>query len=211
VPRRRKFTEGISQQRRGPTFLQRVLRRCAHGPPLLKAFAAEHRSALRRAERNCSFLSALRAGCLGFSSLECIGTRTRTLRAFGFAVLAPLGLVFEALVGEKHLFAGGEDKFLIAFRTLQDLIVIFHTPLRGSKLVRAHGTPGHIRYSRDTPGKNVGPNSDWPKVLWKIPGRRACLGEVSPTPAAAFCGDACAIALVLRVAFLQASCNNCAS
>jgi hypothetical protein len=62
------------------------------------------------------------------------------LRALGFAVLAPLGLVFEALVGEKHLFTGGEDKFLIAFRTLQDLIVIFHTLLRGSKLVRAHGT-----------------------------------------------------------------------
>jgi hypothetical protein len=158
-----------------------VLRRGGHGPPLLKAFAAEHRPALRRAERNRSFLSALRAGGLGFSSLECIGTRTRTLRALGFAVFAPLGLVFEALVGEKHLLAGGEDKFLIAFRTLQDLIVIFHTLLRGSNWIEPTA-PRPVRSCRDTPRVNVGPNSDWPKVLWKIPGRRACLGELVQLP-----------------------------
>jgi len=103
----------------------------------LETFAAEHGASLRRAERNCGFLPALRAGRFGFRPLEAIGacTWTRALRAFGFAVLAPLGLVFETLVGEKHLFAGGEDKLLTTFTTLQDLIVIFHTRLRGSTLV----------------------------------------------------------------------------
>jgi hypothetical protein len=117
------------------------LSRLAHGPPLLETFAAEHGPSLRRAERNCGFLSALRAGRFGFRSLEAIGTWTRALRALGFAVLAPLGLVFEALVGEEHLFAGGEDKFLTTFRTLQDLIVIFHTLLRGSALVGEPAAP----------------------------------------------------------------------
>jgi hypothetical protein len=112
-----------------------ALCRLAHAPPLLKTFAAEHGPSLRRAERNGSFLPALRAGGFGFRPLEAgyaWAGRTWDLRPLGFAVLAPLGLVFEALVGEKHLFAGGEDKLLTAFRALQDLIVIFHTLLRGS-------------------------------------------------------------------------------
>jgi hypothetical protein len=66
----------------------------------------------------------------------------RALRTLGFAVLTPLGLVFEALVGEEHLFAGGENKLLTAFRTLQDLIMVFHTLLRGSTLVQS---PQHLR------------------------------------------------------------------
>jgi hypothetical protein len=127
----------------------------------LETFAAEHGPSLRRAERNCGFLSALRAGCFGFRPLKIIGTWTRALRALGFAVLAPLGLVLEALVGEKHLFAGGEDKLLTAFRTLQDLIVIFHTLLRGSTLVGEPTAPSvEVRFCWDTPGMNVGPNSD---------------------------------------------------
>ena len=65
----------------------------------------------------------------------------RALRAFGFAVLTPLRLVFEAFVGEKHLFAGGENKLLTAFRTLQNLIVVFHTLLRDSALVAKPATP----------------------------------------------------------------------
>jgi hypothetical protein len=48
------------------------------------------------------------------------------LRAGGLASLAPLGLVLEALIGEKHLFAGGEDKLPSALTALQDPIVIFH-------------------------------------------------------------------------------------
>jgi hypothetical protein len=51
------------------------------------------------------------------------------LSAFGFAVLAPLRLVLEALIGKKHLLAGGEDEFRTAFAALQDSIVVFHVPL----------------------------------------------------------------------------------
>src|ERR1700690_1415442 len=115
-----------------------LCRRRPHGPPLLKAFTAEHRTSLRRAEWNCSFLPALRAGRFGLRPLAV--PLARALRAFGLAVLTPLGLVFEALVGEKHLFAGGENKLLTAFRTLQDLIVVFHTLLRCSALVQSPQT-----------------------------------------------------------------------
>src|SRR5258708_16541830 len=117
-----------------------LCRRTTHGPPLLEAFTAEHGTPLRRAERNCCFLPALRAGRFGLRPLEV--PLARALRAFGFAVLAPLRLAFEALVGEKHLFAGGENKLLTAFRTLQDLIVVFHTLLRDSALVQS---PQHLR------------------------------------------------------------------
>jgi len=99
------------------------------------------------------------------------GAGARALGAFGFAVLAPLGLVFKSLVGEKHLFAGGEDKFLTAFRALQDLIVIFHMLLRGSTLVGEPAAPAVIvRLCWDTPGKNVGPKSDWSEGALENPG-----------------------------------------
>jgi hypothetical protein len=102
--------------------------------------------------------------------------RTRHLRPLGFAILAPLGLVFEALVGEKHLFAGGENKLLIAFRAFQDLIVIFHTLLRGSTLDgEAYVTSGKVRLCWDTPRKNVGPNSDWSEGALENPGSTAGL------------------------------------
>jgi hypothetical protein len=54
---------------------------------------------------------------------------TASLGPLGFAAFAALGFVLEALVGEKHLFAGCEDELRTALRTLQDLIVIFHEPL----------------------------------------------------------------------------------
>src|SRR6266853_1771077 len=116
-----------------------LCRRTTHGPPLLEAFTAEHGTPLRRAERNCCFLSTLRAGRFGFRPLEV--PLARDLGAFGLAILTPLGLVLEALVGEKHLFAGGENKLLTAFRTLQDLIVVFHTLLRDSALVAKPAIP----------------------------------------------------------------------
>src|SRR5712672_148141 len=116
-----------------------LCRRTTHGPPLLEAFTAEHGTPLRRAERNSCFLPTLRAGRFGFRPLEV--PLARDLGAFGLAVLTPLGLVLEALVGEKHLFAGGENKLLTAFRTLQDLIVVFHTLLRDSALVAKPATP----------------------------------------------------------------------
>src|SRR3974390_2795084 len=95
-------------------------RRRTHGPPLLEAFAAEHGPALRRTERNRSFLPPLRAGGFGFRALATVGTGTRALRTLGLAVLAPLWFVLKTLVGEEHLFAGGEDELLPAFRALQD-------------------------------------------------------------------------------------------
>src|SRR5216683_3743869 len=52
--------------------------------------------------------------------------------AFGplrFTGLTSLGLVLEALVGEKHLFAAGEHELRAALRTLQHLVVVFHEPL----------------------------------------------------------------------------------
>jgi hypothetical protein len=48
------------------------------------------------------------------------------LGPLGFAILAALRFVFEALVGKKHLLAGGEDELGTALRTLQHSIVIFH-------------------------------------------------------------------------------------
>jgi hypothetical protein len=106
-----------------------------HGPPLLETLAAEHGPSLRRTKRNRGFLSALRAGCFGFRPLEIIGTWTRALRALGFAILAPLGLILEALVGEEHLFAGGEDKLSTAFRALQNPVLVLHRLLRDPTLV----------------------------------------------------------------------------
>ncbi len=111
-----------------------ALRRRTHGPPLLEAFPAKNGPPLRRAERNRGFFSALRAGRFGLRPLV-VRALARARRALGFAVLTPLGLILEALVGEEHLFAGGENKLLTAFRTLQNLIVVFHTLLRGSTLV----------------------------------------------------------------------------
>jgi hypothetical protein len=77
------------------------------------------------------------------------GALARALRTFGFAVLTPLGFVLETLIGEKHLLAGGENKLLTAISTLQDLIMVFHTLLRGSALVAKPPAPS---YERCRPG-----------------------------------------------------------
>jgi hypothetical protein len=104
---------------------------CADRSPLLETFAAIYRTPLCGLERNGCFFSALRAYRLRFDALRAVRTRFgASLRARGLAALAPLGLVLKALIGEKHLFAGGEDKLSPAFRTLQDLIVVFHALLR---------------------------------------------------------------------------------
>ena len=79
-------------------------------------------------EGNGRFLATLGAGCLGFRS-HLGGVPAATSAAFsalGFAALATLRLVLEALVGEKHLFASSKDKLGTAFRTLQNPIVEFH-------------------------------------------------------------------------------------
>ena len=97
--------------------------------PLLETFAAIDGASLCRLERNRRFFAALRANCLGFDSLYTAGTSTCARRAVGFARLAPLGLVLETLVGEKHLFAGGENELSRTFGALQNPIVVFHTLL----------------------------------------------------------------------------------
>jgi hypothetical protein len=84
----------------------------SHGPALLETFPAVHRSPLGRLEGNRGFLPALRAGGTRFGSL--VIPRGRRSAALGLARLAPFGLVLEALVGEKHLFAAGEDEFSAA-------------------------------------------------------------------------------------------------
>ena len=123
---------------------------------------------MRRAEGNSGFLPALRAGRLGFRSLEV--TLARALNAFGFAVFAPLGLILEALVGEEHLFAGGENKLLTAFPTLQDLIVVFHLLLRCSVLVEEHVASPYGPDRGGCPGTWADPLPACPKLLWKTLG-----------------------------------------
>src|SRR6267142_251174 len=54
---------------------------------------------------------------------------TATLGPLRFTGLTSLGLVLEALVGEKHLFAACEHELRTALRTLQHLVVVFHEPL----------------------------------------------------------------------------------
>src|SRR5260370_13864490 len=105
-----------------------ALRR-AHRPALLEAFSAKHRPPLRRTEGNGSFLPTLRAVCLRFRSHRGGVTAATALGTFRLATFAALGLVFEPLVGEKHLFAGGKNELTAALRTLQHAIVIFHEPL----------------------------------------------------------------------------------
>src|SRR6267143_1302069 len=60
---------------------------------------------------------------------------TAALGALRFTGLTPLGLVLEALVGEKHLFAAVEHKLRTALRTLQHLVVVFHEPLSPGPLL----------------------------------------------------------------------------
>jgi hypothetical protein len=86
---------------------------------------------LRRLKWDRRVFPALRAGCLGFNPLDIARTYFTPLHAGCFARLAPLGLILEALVSEKHLLACGENKLPAAFCTLQDLVMVFHTLLPG--------------------------------------------------------------------------------
>jgi hypothetical protein len=103
-------------------------------PPLLETFAAKYRAPLRGFERNCGFLAALRANSFGLDSLHISRGRTcaHALSAVPFARFAPLGLVLETLVGEKHLLAGGENELGITFGASQNPVLKLHTLLLGS-------------------------------------------------------------------------------
>ena len=110
-----------------PTAPDRADLRRAHGSPLLKTFAAKDGAALRRAKRDSGFLATLRTAGFGFSAHRAaIGAAARGFRALGLASLAALGLVLEALIGEKHLFAGCKYKLGATLRAFQDLVMVFH-------------------------------------------------------------------------------------
>ena len=104
----------------------------AESPPLLEALAAKDGTTLRGAEWDSGFLSALRAGSLGFRAHLRATTASAAFCALGLAGLASLRLVFEALIGEEHLFAGSKNKFSAALRALQDSVMVFHEPLSPS-------------------------------------------------------------------------------
>src|ERR1700722_540711 len=107
--------------------------RCAHRAALLKAFAAEHGPTLSRAKRHRRIFTTLRASGFRFGThrrtAAAVCAAAHTFGTLGFARLASLGLVLEALIGEKHLLAGSEYELRIAFRALQYLVVEFHEPL----------------------------------------------------------------------------------
>jgi hypothetical protein len=114
--------------------------------PLLKTFSAIHRASLCRLEGNGCFFSALRTHRLGLDTLHAAGTCRCARRAIGFARLAPLGLVLEALVGEKHLLAGGENELSRTFSTLQNPVMVFHTLLQ--ELCRNRSSSGTVLAGR---------------------------------------------------------------
>jgi hypothetical protein len=98
---------------------------------MLKAFAAIDWTPLRGFERNGGLFPALRAHRFRFHALDASRTCFIPLCAICLAGLATLGLVLESLVREKHLLAGREDEFRSTIGTLQDLVMVFHTLLRG--------------------------------------------------------------------------------
>ena len=146
--------------------------RCAGSadrPPLLEALAAEYRAALRRLERDRGLFPALRANRFGFDPLNVARAGVAALRAIALACLATLRLVLEALVGEKHLLAGGKYEFSPAFRTLQDLVMIFHSLLRGR--VRSGRTAVQRviqRRTRIRPDSRLS-SARWHSAAWKVP------------------------------------------
>ena len=118
------------QDRRCAAKLGRYAR-SPKGSPLLKTFAAVDRAALGRLEGHGRLFSTLGADRFRFDPLDGGRRRFTALRANRLASLATLGLVLEALVREKHLLAGGENEFSPALGALQNLVMIFHTLLRG--------------------------------------------------------------------------------
>jgi len=73
---------------------------------------------------------------------------TAAFGSLGLAGLATLGFVLEALIREKHLFAGGKNEFCAAFRTLQHLVVVFHEPLSPGP-VGGRGWADFVPYTLD--------------------------------------------------------------
>jgi hypothetical protein len=114
---------------------------------MLKAFPAVYWAPLRRLERNGRLFPALRAHRFRLYALDASRTRFIPLSAICFAGLATLGLVLKSLVREKHLLAGREDEFCSTIGALQDLVIVFHTLLRGPGSLGA-GNGGAVRGER---------------------------------------------------------------
>jgi hypothetical protein len=130
--------------------------RVGHGPAELETFAAVNRTALRGFEGDRGFLSALGTDGARFRAARASGRRSG--RPAGLAVLAPLGLVPEALVGKEGLLAGGKHKLRAAFQALEDSILVFHRALRMARFLgprqpgKAGGTlPSPSPVSRSCP------------------------------------------------------------
>jgi hypothetical protein len=114
----------------------------------LEALAAEDWAALRRTEGNRCVLTALGTSGLGLRAhlgAAICAAIADTFGTLGFATFATFRFVFEAFVGEKHLFAGSEHKFGTTFGTLQDLIVEFHEPLPLAQVQQGEGRTLHHR------------------------------------------------------------------
>jgi hypothetical protein len=103
--------------------------------PVLEAFPAVYRAPLGGLEGNGRLFPALRADRFGLYALYASGTVLSSLCAICFAGLATFGLVLESLVREEHLLAGRENELRSTIGALQDLVMVFHTLLRG--LVRS--------------------------------------------------------------------------
>ncbi len=134
---------------------------------LLKAFSAVNGTSLCRFKRYCRFLAALRTNGLGFDSLHSIaGTISVSCSSASLARFTPLGFVLETLVGEKHLFAGGENELGTTFGAFQNPILIFHTLLLGSKRTKGVAAerfiPGRLLASRLDGGSPV---TGWYKTI----------------------------------------------
>jgi hypothetical protein len=180
-------------------------RRRARRSPMLETFPAIDWTPLRGLEWNCRFFCALRANCFCFYSLSRAIGRTTACRTVRLACLAPLGLVFETLVGEKHLLARCKNKLGRTFGALQDPIVVFHTLLQSRLMEYGSGTV-HARRNGKCLTDGTSPISpdpnmfEWTQTNW----------SPSLAHAVAFYGDAYARGPLWHDAFHLVSCNSCA-
>src|SRR6516164_5766703 len=95
-------------------------------PALLEALAAVNRPTLGQLKGNGGLFSALRANRRGH--LSGVTVAARRLVSFSLAVLAPFGLVLEALVGIEELLTCGEHKVRTTLHALEYPVPILHAP-----------------------------------------------------------------------------------
>jgi len=98
---------------------------------VLEAFPAVDRAPLCGLEGNGRLFPALRADRFGLYALDASRTVLGSLSAICFAGLATFGFVLKSLVREEHLLAGRENELRSTIGALQDLVMVFHTLLRG--------------------------------------------------------------------------------